>query len=225
MVPTEVNNVLTLLKEKEPKIHFGKYFLHSLVMGAEINVITINYPTPKSHCEAVGTLALEGYKLTHSELNYYHFQVNTYTLKLRVKKKIYITDFDYVSYCPTLQKLHISGCTFAVRERKLEVFKNKTCKLGFDPYVEVSVEKTWQEHQEGLLHYVNKGWKILDRDGDEVLFSIPGSVFDYLDPNIKWTARKKVTVPVKEELTHEKFLCEFDQLLTKYGMKASVISK
>lgn len=227
MVPTEVNSVLILLKEQEPLLWFGKSFLHDFAMKSKTyGSITVNYPDIETLGKALGKLVSKGYPCRNDGTPVYRFELGrtgVEFLELRVHKRVEVVDFDRVCYNPVKQALFY--LTTALPEKKLEAFRNKTCTLLFDPCSEEKDERVWMNRQSALLPYVNKCWKILDANGTQIEFAIPGSDYDYLDPRVKWVALNKIVTPTEEDLSHENFVRELDQLLVKYGMKPSTTPK
>ena len=218
MVPTEVNDVLSLLKQQEHGIWFEKHFLFSLVMGRQpCKIINVNYPVAETLGSGVGTLIGKGNACRRSASGEYLFDIGKHTLALREKEQVFVVDFDCVSYCPHEQALHYNR--LPLQEKKLEKFRCGLCRLLFDPYTDCS-EAEWRKRQERLSVYIETGFMILDPNKNEVSFSAPGCTC--LDPSTKWVATRHKT---ENELTHENFLREFDRLLVKYGMKSAVIAK
>lgn len=223
---TEINALLCLLKEQEPTIWLDGEFLFNLVKEGVPCSPTLYYPDNESLGKAVGILVGKGYRCCKYgyEGDKYSFEIGKYRrnfLDLEVCKKVAVVDFDHVSYDPVRQSLFYLG--EALPEEKREAFRNKKCALLFDPCREEKDEQIWKPRQTVLSYYLLKRWKLVDDDGNQVEFLIPGYESPYLNPDVQWKALIKIAADA--ELARQNFTQEFDQLLVKYGMKPSVKPK
>lgn len=224
MNPHGVNNTLSALCTQDVRIWIGKRFLHSVIANqvSESIPVTVNHPDNASLGTNVGYLIQKGYRCKHDDetSSRYVFIVCGYTLVLQIRMKVRVVDFDDVEFDAKTKM--VCYRSEAVDMTVINRFTNKVARLTFNPYLEVEDEAIWKPRQRALLAYIQNNWTLIDEHDEKVEFVVHmGGILVKrcvpvaLNPELHWVALSSVR---KEELTHESFLQEFQQLLVKYGM-------
>lgn len=223
MLPAIVVSVLRQLKQPEPRLWFDRPFLQRILFKQDMDGcrIAINHPDLYSVGVSVGFLFGRGYTPNCIEGTLgYRVVIAGLTLELHVRDKVRVTKFDNVDYDPQTQKLTYHAGELS--EDATQKFQKKISELLFDPYANVK-EEVWQERQLALLPYINDGWTLLDRCGDQVEFVEPGNEDGSPNPRVKWavynsTAKKALEQKRNDHRDFINFRKELAELLAKYGM-------